>query len=157
MKSSAALKTSEYNILKKHKYLILTIIWMIVIFLFSSQNGNVSNMNNMYILDLLKKAGISLEYIVSYKTANFIIRKVAHFCEYFILGVLLIKTYDCYNFKRSETLSIVTGFLYSCSDETHQYFVPGRGPSFRDVLIDTSGVLAGIIIILLIYKRKLKA
>ena len=30
-------------------------------------------------------------------------------------------------------------FLYACTDEFHQLFVPGRDGNFRDVIIDTSG------------------
>jgi VanZ family protein len=37
-------------------------------------------------------------------------------------------------------------FLYASSDEFHQSFVPGRGPAFSDVLIDTAGGLTGIIL-----------
>lgn len=45
-------------------------------------------------------------------------------------------------------LSVLISFLYAVSDEYHQSFVPGRGPAFRDVLIDTIGAsfaLFGII------------
>ncbi|MFZ2371781.1 MAG: VanZ family protein, partial [Trichococcus flocculiformis] len=37
-------------------------------------------------------------------------------------------------------------FLYASSDEFHQSFIPGRGPAFTDVLIDTAGGLTGIIL-----------
>jgi VanZ family protein len=39
------------------------------------------------------------------------------------------------------------GVLYAGSDEIHQIFVPTRGPSFTDVLIDSIGIalaLAGV-------------
>ena len=42
---------------------------------------------------------------------------------------------------------ILMVFLYACSDEFHQAFVPGRGPAFRDVLVDTSGGLTALLII----------
>ena len=38
-------------------------------------------------------------------------------------------------------------FLYACTDEIHQLFVPGRAGKFTDVLIDTTG---GIIMLLFI-------
>ncbi|MBU2258703.1 MAG: VanZ family protein [Candidatus Omnitrophica bacterium] len=31
--------------------------------------------------------------------------------------------------------------LYAVSDEIHQYFVPTRGPSLEDVLIDCAGII----------------
>jgi VanZ family protein len=33
--------------------------------------------------------------------------------------------------------------MYACLDETHQIFVPGRGPSLYDVALDSSGALFG--------------
>ena len=35
--------------------------------------------------------------------------------------------------------------LYAVTDEVHQYFVPGRSCELRDVLVDTSGALTGIL------------
>ena len=36
-------------------------------------------------------------------------------------------------------------FLYACTDELHQYFVPGRACRFKDVMIDTAGAFTGIV------------
>ena len=47
-------------------------------------------------------------------------------------------------------ISIGIGFLYACSDEFHQLFVPGRTAKFTDVLIDTSGVIVGSILIFIV-------
>ena len=47
-------------------------------------------------------------------------------------------------------ISIVVGLIYAITDEFHQSFVPGRGPSVTDVCIDTAGVFAGILIVLAI-------
>ena len=42
-------------------------------------------------------------------------------------------------------------FLYACSDEIHQYFVPGRACMFRDILLDTAGGTVGILITMLLW------
>ena len=42
--------------------------------------------------------------------------------------------------------SIMLGLVYAASDEIHQLYVPGRAGQFRDVLIDSAGVLLGICI-----------
>lgn len=47
--------------------------------------------------------------------------------------------------------------IYASSDEIHQLFVPGRAGQVRDVLIDTSGAVAGILLAILIRKIWLKA
>lgn len=68
----------------------------------------------------------------------------------------LAETYEFSN-KKKIILSLLVGLLYASLDEFHQSFVPGRTAAITDVLIDTLGVLAGIIIIFLgikILKRK---
>ena len=47
--------------------------------------------------------------------------------------------------------------IYASSDEIHQLFVPGRAGQVRDVLIDTSGAVAGILLAILIRKIWLKS
>ena len=49
-------------------------------------------------------------------------------------------------------MSILLSFLYACTDELHQIFVPGRSAQFRDVLIDTLGASFGATITYLIIK-----
>ena len=71
-----------------------------------------------------------------------IIRKCAHFTEYFIFSLLILR-----GFRAGEkgtrlrwallTILIVAG--YASLDEFHQSFVPGRTPAVTDVLIDTTG------------------
>jgi VanZ family protein len=141
------------NNLKRHRYLIYTVLWMAVIFIFSSENGNLSNMNNTFVVELLRKIGLDIGRAMPLVEVNYIIRKAAHVIEYCILGILLFKTYSSYLYKKPLMLSFVSGFLYACSDEFHQYFVPGRGPSFKDVLIDTSGVLLGVFLICMLSYR----
>ena len=48
------------------------------------------------------------------------------------------------------------GTLYAVSDEFHQGFVAGRGPSVVDVMIDSAGVIAGAWLLLWILLRKKK-
>ena len=56
-------------------------------------------------------------------------------------------------------LSLIFSFLYACTDELHQIFVPGRSAQFRDVLIDTLGASFGTLITYLTIKlfTKIKA
>ena len=65
--------------------------------------------------------------------------------------MLLFKTYDIKEFDRF-SISLIIGIIYASSDEIHQAFVPGRGPMLTDVLIDTSGVVTGIILVIGIFK-----
>ena len=71
-----------------------------------------------------------------------LVRKLAHFTEFACLGGLFTWLFSMY--KKPVVLALLCGFLVASADETIQYFVPNRGPSVIDVLIDTSGVLLGI-------------
>jgi len=136
---------------KKHIDWILVIGWMIVIFMFSSQASEASNGNNKFVIYVFNLIGLDLNSIFG-TLSDFIVRKAGHFTEYIILYVLL---YRALNKERKVNIKVFIGallivFLYACSDEFHQAFVPGRGPAFRDVLIDTC---AGLIAFLIIYIR----
>lgn len=81
------------------------------------------------------------------------VRKAAHFAEYFVLcGVFTVfaLTFDI-NRILACGLAFCAGTVYAASDEIHQLFVPGRSGLFTDVLIDSSGALAGAIFVFIIY------
>lgn len=141
--------------MKKKRYLIFTIVSMLVIFMFSSQQGeNSYRLSNSVLTYLvgLPKIGPFVELYI---------RKVAHVYLYFLLGVsmnLLIygfvyKTVFYNKSFRNKTiipvLSMIICFLYACTDEIHQLFVPGRTGTFRDVTIDMMGVMMGTVVVLL--------
>jgi len=87
-----------------------------------------------------------------------LLRKVAHFTEFACLGMFLSRL--LFWAKKPRLLALAGAFLVACCDETIQRFVPDRGPSFRDVLIDTSGAAVGMIFLLVGYayvKRKKQA
>lgn len=133
---------------KKLKWL-LVIMWMVVIFIFSSQPGNISDENSKFVINVFNLLGLDLNSTFG-DLANFIVRKGAHFTEYFILYMLLYNALvESFSFKKALSFSIIGVFLYASSDEFHQSFVPGRGPAFRDVLVDTSGGAAALITIYL--------
>lgn len=83
------------------------------------------------------------------QTLHPIIRKIAHFSIYTIVGILLmsfVSTYKIKTWKRI-VISFTVGFIYACTDEFHQTFIPDRCGNFTDVLIDSSGVITGIILV----------
>lgn len=49
--------------------------------------------------------------------------------------------------RKAFPTALFLGFLYACSDEYHQTFVSGRSGELKDVMIDTTGVLIGAVII----------
>jgi len=131
---------------KKHLNWILVIGWMVVIFMFSSQVGEVSNENNKFVIYVFNLLGLHLNKIFG-TLSDFIVRKASHFTEYFILYMLI---YRAINKSKKLDIKFFIGailivFLYACSDEFHQTFVPGRSPAFRDVMVDTCGGLTAFL------------
>ncbi len=75
------------------------------------------------------------------------LRKLAHFTEFAVLGMLL--TWRFGMLKKGHLWPLGCGFAAACVDETIQRFVPDRGPSLIDVGIDTCGVATGMILLLI--------
>lgn len=79
---------------------------------------------------------------------DFYVRKSAHASEYAILGMLWLGTFISFgrNLVLSRWYARGFGTIFAISDEIHQYFVPGRACQVRDMLIDSVGVLIGVLI-----------
>jgi VanZ family protein len=74
--------------------------------------------------------------------AHVFIRKGAHFTEYFIFGVLLLRAVrgDRRGWQlRWALVALALAACYSALDEFHQSFVPSRTASPWDSLLDTAG------------------
>lgn len=129
---------------KKVAYLLL-ILWLIVIFLFSNQGGSESTGTSSIFVDLLS----SFLNIKNIDTATFIVRKIAHFTEYLILGLLMLNVLRFYKRETKEKIIIAILLCIICAsfDELHQAFIPGRSPKVQDVLIDTLGSISGILLL----------
>ena len=108
--------------MKAVKLWLPVLIWTVIIFCLSNIPNFQSGLSN-----------------------DFILRKIAHFVEYFILVFLLFRA-----FKGSLNAGTFNSYIYSStlslgfavSDEIHQLFVPGRTGCVRDVLIDAAGILS---------------
>ncbi len=132
----------------------LLVSWMILIFYMSNQPANISNKQSDLIIKLFYYIGIDLNSSLG-EITSFVIRKAAHFTEYFILYCLTINVLKFYfNIKKAAIYSLLIVLGYAISDEIHQYFIPGRDMAIRDVIIDFSGGILGFIINIIIYKIK---
>lgn len=128
-----------------------------VIFGFSSQDskksGGLSEKVTTFIAEkfniLKDKTTQERENIIN--KMEKVIRKLAHFSIYTVVGILLMSFISTYNLKEGIRIivSLVIGIIYAISDEIHQSFVPGRSPQITDVMIDTMGVLLGILLVML--------
>lgn len=78
-----------------------------------------------------------------------LLRKIAHFTEFTALGLCLGWLFGM--LRRGKVQPFLWGVAAACVDETIQCFVPDRGPGIKDVLIDSGGVLTGIILLYIGY------
>ena len=138
--------------------IILTVAVMVTIFLLSADNADESNAKSELFSDSLVYRILAtfdltdeqIEEVINISVL--IVRKTAHFAEYAVLGFLLASI--CVSFylkpKLTVPVSFLAGALYAVSDEIHQYFVPGRSCQLSDMLLDSSGVICGIVFLLII-------
>ncbi|MBP3718551.1 MAG: VanZ family protein [Eubacterium sp.] len=147
-------------------YITITILIMAFIFFQSSLPADTSQEESDIIVRFLSRFTDRDAELMS-----FIVRKLAHFTEYTLLGLFISLTvkehyhkkryheeqhsekhYHDEHFHKGQFLKrifiipLICGVLYAASDEIHQRFVPGRSCELRDVLIDTCGVLLGVTI-----------
>ncbi len=143
----------------------LAIGWMSLIFILSHQPASVSSGLSSSITEFLLGQITELFPGSDARVEEFhtLVRKNAHFIAYLILGVLLVNALGSWGqltlkvFSAAFTIAV----LYAASDEFHQLFIDGRSGEVRDVLIDSAGAVAGIVICWLIdyllRKRKLNS
>ena len=147
--------------------ILLLLCTFFIIFGFSSQDGETSGGLSRSITNKILQLSSKYNNLeqkekdqVSDRTEK-IIRKIAHFSIYTLVGLLLMGLLSTYKIKENWRimLSVFLGMIYAISDEIHQGFTPGRSPRIADVYIDTLGVILGILLILLfikIYERILQ-
>lgn len=140
--------------------LILVILWHSLIFFQSSLSGDTSSLQSGFIVDVIYPFLNGLGLNLSITEVSFYIRKLAHFTEYFILGLILYAFYRNHiKSHRLELIVILHGIIVACLDETLQTFIINRSGEVRDVLIDTLGVISAILLITtgrIIYERQTK-
>ena len=133
------------------------ILIMCAIYYLSSQSGEVSGSISYEIsYQIIETKNEILAQGYSYDQiayeANLIhpyVRKAAHMIEYFILAIAV--SFPFYVYKiRGIWLILLAGIIcvgYAGFDEYHQSLVAGRGPSPRDVIIDSVGAGIGILLV----------
>ncbi len=137
------------NKLKKYLKWALVILWAIFIFYLSHQpahqSDNLSKDITKVIVKIVENIAPNKDFNIS--NTNHMVRKNAHFFCYLVLGFLL--NHALQNKKTNTVKYMLTALsiciLYAISDEIHQLFIPGRGGQIKDIIIDTSGSIIGII------------
>lgn len=107
-----------------------------------TESGNLSGNVLNFVNSFLKNVGINKE------VSHYMIRKTAHFTEHMCFGACLLVTLRAYTQEVLKYISniLFIGLLVPVIDEFIQLFIDGRGGEIKDVIIDFSGLLVGIII-----------
>ena len=153
--------------MKKLLCLMLAVLTMGTMYYFSSQKGDVSTVQSdtaVSVIDQIRNEVtlkdhrlISIKEKVfnvlkRYGSKGYIVRKLAHFSIYACIGVS-ISLFIYVLSKRiyiSSVVAMIASISYAYYDEMRQLSVAGRSGNMKDVLIDSTGALTGVLILLII-------
>ena len=125
---------------------VVALLWCVVIWQFSlapaSASSATSGTVRKFLNETLATAGISFRF------THTMVRKIAHFTEFFILGILTHATFRAHRAPYPPLLAVAAALVVATVDECIQIFVPGRGPGVLDVLLDTAGGIVGMLTLL---------
>lgn len=135
---------------------VLTLATLVAIWRFSAQDssetmalsGGLAREVWQWLEGMVEKWGGGLSLL----GVEAVLRKLAHFGVFMLLGVGLTGTFIWQRRVPVWKVVILVGVVCAGVDELHQSFVPGRNPAVFDVLIDTFGVCVGMGLVLLVMR-----
>ena len=118
-----------------------------VVFIFSNsmQSGAASGLRSAAVTEWLN--GGLARVGVGWRFSERLVRKLGHFSEYALLGFWLMLSLRVYTRRILSYISwpLFFGLLAGVLDEGIQMFADGRRSDVRDVVIDFSGVVFGLL------------
>ena len=131
------------QVIRRYWRIIFPIIIAVVIWVFSSQNGDISDAKSLQFANML---GLS----------NMVMRKIAHIILFGAFGYSLcsfIKGLHPSLFPTHDLVAypVIITTVYGAIDEVHQLTVIGRTGLISDVLIDTAAGICGILLYIVIF------
>ena len=129
---------------KKILITVVLIAWMVIVWNFSSQNGQASSNLSGGILTKIFNVSADNKNIQLYE---FLLRKTAHFSVYFLGSIIFYNFLKINNYAKNKYLAtFLFIFFYASTDELHQRFVADRSGQISDVILDSCGGLSYLII-----------
>jgi VanZ family protein len=127
------------------KYLWLSLAGLIIAFIWgnSLQPAVESESLSVFWANLVKSIFLVFHVDVSIGVLDHIVRKLAHFTEFFVQGFLLYKSLSMFKVRHGVRLAIIIGILTAIVDETIQLSIPGRASQVSDMFLDTLGAVTG--------------
>lgn len=126
---------------KFRTYLILTLLWLAMVLLQAFLPGDASYAESNGVLAL---ANVIFPWLT-----HSVLRRAAHFIEYFLLGFLMTGTF-CYARKFTIFKPMFFCLFTALCDETIKIFAVDRLAQISDIWVDGAGAMAGILLMWLI-------
>lgn len=135
------------------RWILYIMLGLIVFFIWdnSLQNGGTSDGFSLIFAEWLAPIADKLGFYGNIWALNRIVRKLAHLTEFTILGGVLYVVLRRYIEYGTVVKTIGVGIVIACLDEFIQLFSLGRSSQLSDVLIDTIGIIIGILVVKLAY------
>ena len=142
---------------------LLLLLVMLLIFYMSGQSGCDSQFMSDEFMETFLGRVLTRILPKLTESVSTSIRKYAHIFEFFCLGASSFLFFHELFWMKSRRLvrsfpaAFLWSFLYACSDEWHQTFVPDRSGSPSDLRFDAAGILLGIALmcgVLYVCRRK---
>jgi len=139
-------------------HLSLSILMTLFIWTNSLLPGHLSSEQSGFFVEIASSLFQRININVPIDQLSFWIRKLAHFTQFFILGLLWMITLNKSRLNHTHALTtvILIGLITALIDEGIQIFVPNRGSSLIDVAIDLLGVITAGLMIQIFNQLKLR-
>ncbi|MDD2973330.1 MAG: VanZ family protein [Lachnospiraceae bacterium] len=135
---------------------IPAILMLIFIFAMSAKNAEESSEESNTVTQVIVNVASFMDLVPSnldeavLDNIDNVVRELAHFTEYLVLGLTLGMAVSGLNIsmekKRRYLWLLVFAVCYAISDEIHQFYVPGRCFQIQDIIVDSLGACAGILL-----------
>jgi VanZ family protein len=127
------------------------LLWMGFIFVMSTDAGSSTHTSSVLepVVQWIDPT-ISAE---QFDFVHFLVRKSAHFTEYAVLALLMLRALRSSLLSnvgrwslRAAGVTLLASAAYATTDEFHQSFVMGRTASLHDIMVDSCGALVAIVV-----------
>lgn len=136
------------------RVLFIALCLLVIAYIFSNslKTGEVSSKQSSSVVDTIQDcvgsiapdSKIATTKGLGYKKMHAFVRRMAHFSEFAVLGVLLVCTYFCFTHKKKGLfIPLIILLAVACIDEVLQGFMAGRVADITDVVMDVLGGLSG--------------
>ncbi len=146
-------KTDKKQVFFKIITFLMMVGWILFIFSLSLQPAVQSSEVSKGLLTKILFLFYSMTKIkVDISAVHNIFRSLAHFTEFFLLGVFSLLFFFS-ALKSRPVYALATGFITAICDESIQYFfAEGRTMQIEDIAVDFSGVILSSIVFYIVYK-----